>query len=85
MSRHEEFDGTVCGFQPYDLNDTREFYSICEHCGRAGHEGRGPQFDGDKECERCYPLRERVAWREIGWKLHFAMVRLGRLPNPWRR
>lgn len=60
-----------------------EFYSCCERCGRMGYERHG--FPDEPECERCLPLRVRVGRDEAAWLLHFAMVKLGRLPDPFSR
>jgi len=82
-AKPEEFDREAHGFPPYDASEVAEFYSCCEHCGRVGSDGKGPQFNGDTECEICLPVRERVAWREIAWIVHWKMVKLGRLPDPF--
>lgn len=42
----------------------RDFYSICEACGRMGHDRVLPEWPGDKQCGKCLSLRMRVASRE---------------------
>ena len=61
-----------------------EFYSICEVCGRTGHEPIAPSWVGDAQCDTCQPIRVRVNRREAGFILERAMIKAGRLPDPYR-
>ena len=45
-------------------DDLRDFYSICEACGRMGHDPVLPEWPTDKQCAVCLPSRFRVASRE---------------------
>jgi hypothetical protein len=60
-----------------------DFYSVCEKCGRVGYDPLRPQWKDDEQCYVCLPTRERVMWQEIEWILYEAMVKLGRLPDPY--
>lgn len=69
---------------PLTDESLREFYSVCESCGRQGHEGRTADPVNDPECLVCLPLRLRVGHRDAPWILQRAMEKLGRLePVSW--
>lgn len=52
-----------------DTDYLSDFYSVCETCGRSGHDRVQLEFPGDVQCEVCLPIRLRVAERESAWIL----------------
>jgi len=51
------------------LEHLDDFYSICEACGRTGHDRVLPEWKGDEQCMACLALRLRVAERETAYVL----------------
>jgi len=68
---------------PYDERERTEHQYVCEQCGRAGYEWPTELLANEVECMACVELRRRVARREAEWILWKAMVKLGRLPDPF--